>query len=432
MSGEQRTLTRRSFGSGVLGTSSLAVPGTASFDPLEPDPVTDWQATVPTGANANLTALSGGLIFASSPDAVHTFSAATGSHRWRYNRPDAVVLPDAISEGTAYVTHAGGFAAVDSDSGVQRWESDVGRFLLATKTRIFAGDETLHAFSPKDGALLWTFDLPETISGMAATPEILYIGSGEAVFAVDPTDGTIRWRYGQPNRKTDNQYVFPIEADPRTSSVLTWNYNERTVLSLRASDGTERWKSVVDTDPAPFPSLLTDRAALVVEDGDLVALDLVDGRQRWRFAPGERLIRALKVVGDVVLVNGEQRAYAVGLEDGQNRWHFDASGEIVDLTGDEDVTLVSASGENEFRVVRLTTDDGILRWSTDVSRRNLTVLTAENAVYVSTGTELRRLSTPAGAIGDVERCVASNRTAVLLATAALIAGAAAGVYRSFS
>lgn len=242
---------------------------------------------------------------------VFALDTETGDHRWTFGESggyssysdlaidDAIYVglgDDAIGSGTGSL-HAIGF------DGTERWTNDdVGSVyhrprLANDAVYVGSDDGVVRAFETDDGTERWATDLAvEGVDGesdptVAAVENVVFVGTG-ALLALDPSDGSVRWRYGDGGDRirdatvrdgvayvTDREGVVAVEGgERRWRTEFESNRWVRHVMEGRLvvehrydlhgldADGEKRW--VIESD---------DRQRSVVHDGTVYAGDAGDG-----------------------------------------------------------------------------------------------------------------------------------------------------------
>jgi outer membrane protein assembly factor BamB len=136
--------------------------------------------------------------------------------------------------------------------------------------RALARAERVH---PEPGR--WSEILPDWPFTMAADDAGAFVVVADDLLAVDPVDGTERWRV--PVGRT----VFFDPALDRDTVVVS---TEERFVALDRSTGTRRWDLAVGEHPSSAAIAATDGgpvALLPTEAGSVVAVDLATGAVRW-------------------------------------------------------------------------------------------------------------------------------------------------------
>jgi outer membrane protein assembly factor BamB len=240
---------------------------------------------------------------------------ATGREAWHV----AVDAPNpwaAADRRTVVLSTAGGFIALERDSGAVRWSVPTretpGPVALAPVPAadpvavVTTHEAGLVGLDAATGAVRWSLRLPGPVRGAPAVDAAsgavaLVTGGAEPRLRVlDARTGVPRW-----DRAVAAQASTPVFADDVVVVGAGDGQRHSTVAAYASADGSVRWSAAV---PASFqPGLVP-----AVADGDVYVLDQLDhvtrldgrtGTRRWsRDLRGAALVGAPVVVGGAVLV----------------------------------------------------------------------------------------------------------------------------------
>jgi len=170
-------------------------------------------------------------------------STADGSALWRYGGPSAAdgdFNPTAVTDNSRVVDDGTGTPPVvgTGSDGV-----------------VFS----LHA----DGTERWTFTASDSLQDGPVVGDLVYVcDASGTVYALEPSDGTLRWRAS---------FDDPVSVRPLPNGVLAISHGEddQTLASLRA-DGSERWRHTSSKD-LTAPAIRGDRVYVGAADGTVLA-----------------------------------------------------------------------------------------------------------------------------------------------------------------
>ena len=215
-------------------------------------------------------------------------------------RPDVSVM----FRGTPEHTGVASDRLFDGQGGV-KWRfatrSAVRSTPAVTATRLFigSGDSTLYALDRATGRLVWKFaaDGPVHASPAVAAGLVIAATLGGRIFAVSEAAGALRWSV--TTGATLPQNIAPAGA---------WDFY------------------------ASSPVITGQTIVIGSGDGQVYALDLMTGRERWRVKTGGR-VRATPSIHDGVAIVGsfDGRVYAVDVATGKTRWVHRTVGDSLDL-----------------------------------------------------------------------------------------------------
>jgi outer membrane protein assembly factor BamB len=192
----------------------------------------------------------------------------------------------------------------DGQGGV-RWRfqtrSAVRSTPAVTATRVFvgSGDSTLYAIDRASGKLVWQFAAGGPVHSSPAVARGLVVAAtlGGRIFAVNESSGALRWSI-------------------QTGATLPKNVSP-------AGD----WDFFVSS-----PVVVDQTIVIGAGDGNVYALDLTTGKERWRVKTGGKMRATPSVKDGVVVVGGwDGRVYAIELATGKTRWVHRTVGDTLDL-----------------------------------------------------------------------------------------------------
>ena len=170
-----------------------------------------------------------------------------------------------------------------------------------TATRVFigSGDSTLYALDRATGKLVWRFAAGGPVPSSPAVAHGLVIAAtlGGRIFAVSEATGELRWSM-------------------TTGPSLPKNIQPAGEWDLYASS----------------PVVTGSTVLIGASDGNVYAVDLTSGKERWRVRTNGK-VRATPSVHDGVAVVGsfDGRVYAIDVATGKTRWVHHTSGDSIDL-----------------------------------------------------------------------------------------------------
>jgi outer membrane protein assembly factor BamB len=241
---------------------------------------------------------------------------------------NAVFSPDGTTLYIPTSTPAGHLFAVDVALGTVKWVYEIsgvtygGGPLVAPDGTVYQcgeADMTVHAIKP-DGSSLWKNNLGGKMGAFPALSAdgTLYCatnGSGNKLYAIKAADGTELW-----SASLDGGTASAILID-NTGNVYAGSYGG---IFAFESDGTPKWTKpdYAVTERGAFAVKGTTLYATLRATGGLVALDMADGSEEWRFAVANGDSYFPVVDGDGVIYfsqKGTLTVYAVN-PDGTQKW----------------------------------------------------------------------------------------------------------------
>jgi outer membrane protein assembly factor BamB len=278
-------------------------------------------------ANPVLTS-DGQLLLPGYDHKLYSLNPATGSENWIYTgSKNRLVGSPLATENMIYQPSSdGNLYAVDL-TGKQVWEQQTGGPLWATPVAgtdcgciyVPSMDHFVYSFDASTGKKLWkSADLSAAVVGTPAVgPDgVIYVGTfGKEMVALNPTDGSIKWRF------TTQDWIWSGPAVE--NNVLYFGDLSGYLYALNTSDGTTLWRiqpqnAIVDT-----PVILGDKLYFTTE-ADTVYGVSTGGDILTSKVIGGLIYSAPVIVGDTILVaptNFDALLVALNL-DGNQKWTF--------------------------------------------------------------------------------------------------------------
>ncbi len=159
------------------------------------------------------------------------------------------------------------------------------------------------------------------------------------------------------------------------------------------------------------PAVSEGRLFTANESGDLMSVDLSNGKIAWKTSTGTRLVSGVAADAGVVVVSGAEGVIqAFDATTGQKRWKFEASTEVLSPPAVGNGTVVLRSLDN--RIVALDAETGNRRWYLQRSTPAL-ALHAEPGIVVADG--LAFVALPAGRLIALSSLTGAPRWEVAIA-----------------
>jgi outer membrane protein assembly factor BamB len=286
---------------------------------------------------------------------------------------------------------------------------------------------------------LWRFPTGGWVeSAPAVAGDTVYVSSRDrAVYALSAADGDEDWEFQTGISDTSSADTAASEEPMRSSPTVVdgtvyvggGNFEVRHrddriervadhtfLYALEADTGDLQWRFRTDDVIESAPTVVDGVAYVGCNSGTVYAVDVADGRERWRFSTaksGGRGIQTTPAVADCAVYVGswaDERVYALDAQDGSVTWRYEASGPVsaAPAVGDG-LVYVGVNGGGPL--VALSTDDGSLEWEyeTNGSVTGSSPAIADGTVYVGDqGESANRLHAVDATSGD-ERWSVSPR-----------------------
>lgn len=341
---------------GAIGTAAVAQDACAPpSGPAEPAAV--------AGGNAALSAPQPGPAPAAAP-----------TECWTGNSGNATLGGRAVAVGDVIATLSDanqvvGFAA----DGSEQWRVDLGEpgqglpggLTAAGDLFIAASPMGLYGLNADDGSVAWEVAINQArvtgstgATGPASVGDQVYAiansaGSDASVerwlLAVDAATGQERWRVSVAATLP----AGPVSADE--STVALWDGNSA-IRTFEPDSGDQRWLVDVETlgsAPAGTMTMANGLLVAMLATGELVALDVNDGSEVWRFTPDAPFTAAITMNAGTVYVNAETALYAIAAADGSLVWQAD---------------LQSQPSPFEYRPIPALADDLVILGTTEINQ----------------------------------------------------------------
>jgi outer membrane protein assembly factor BamB len=328
----------------------------------------------------------------------------TADERWSLDLGDDDAYLTGPTDGTLFARTPGVVHGIQTD-GTESWqlvvESDrpglqVGRLspYRSLERILYVHDEKrVYALDPADGSVRWRYEdawrpsVATTIPGLVVAYDDERLGRDDALVGLSADDGSESWRLA-----LDGGLWLSSHFDGETLYVGT---DEGMIYAVDPRDGDVRWRTEpldgeADSGDDPSPLVVTDSTDHVVfawrsKVGSLLALDAADGSVRWRFdadSDGHDLPGTIR--DGVLYLRQGSSLLALSTANGSERWRIDAEnfftwprvvGETVYVGNEEGVYALSAA-------------DGSERWwssaanfPTGVTERTLVATDREYSVF---------------------------------------------------
>lgn len=286
-------------------------------------------------------AIYNGIVYFGGEKGLFAVNSQSGQLLWLYGTNDSVQSSPSISEGLVYFGSTDGtFHAVDMKSGEARWTFSTNGSIYSSPIihegrAYFGGDDGFfYALTSDAGQLLWQFEVdgvidpemgmyPAIRSSAALFDRSLLFGntqiggaSADLVFyALDKDTGELQWTYPTWNSLTA----------PAASDGVVFFGTFMTFLGLDIEGGSPVTEFNTNWGISP-PAIMDGIAVFGSENGQLFALDLQTGKEKWVFDTG--LFTSITYApsisdGTVYFGCDDGVIYALDFERGDLLWEYD-------------------------------------------------------------------------------------------------------------
>ncbi|MFF7394204.1 PQQ-binding-like beta-propeller repeat protein [Streptomyces scabiei] len=279
-----------------------------------------------------------------------------------------------VAEGYAVVRHSHIIRVLDAVSGAEAWSagsafnrpSPMGDEALY----VSAGAGRLRAVALRSGRMRWEQPLRVRDDLAVYAAKTLYAPDEKGrVFALDTCGGSVRWSSPADDQQVaapllvNDDAVFALRAASPVGSPTVSSSGAGEVVALSVAEGVQKWRHRADCAVSPAWTLADDVLYVVEQAGDdtsvLVALDVATGRQVWRCSlPAP--VSAAVVSGEFLYVSGGRGGlYRVSRSDGTWRRSDTAATVLTASPVVADGTVVVNTGR---ALAAFDAEDGTSRW----------------------------------------------------------------------
>ena len=268
----------------------------------------------------------------------------------------------AIVDGTVYIGTIGGPVgssklrayAISAETGAIEWRFTPDDGLKGTpavtedSVYFTAFDGMVYALNRDDGTERWRVDIGSSVkSGPTLAEDLLLVGTkaGE-LHALDPEHGDEQWQATAPD-------VVNHRAAVTRSTVIVGN--DSGIVAIDLEDGTELWRFETNDKAGRDPVIYDGTVYVTCKDEHLYAVDLGDGTQKWRAPTNDDTIWTSPAVAYGRVYLGTPTVRAFDAADGSELWRTDIEGETPAVTSN---TLYVPAGR---KIYALDPADGSVR-----------------------------------------------------------------------
>jgi len=231
-------------------------------------------------------------------------------------------------------------------------------------------------------------------AGMTPAGDTLYVAFSTHIYALDLSNGNLRWHYPESIQGVAAQFYAPPAVTEDT--VIAGSYGApgtpEVLVGLDRSSGKERWRSeqpALDTlNTHVIGGIVAQDRRVYVPSTDhrLYALDPVSGTLTPFFEGAQNALWAAPlIVNDTLyLASLDHRLYALSAADGAKLWEFQAGGALAGTPAYADGVLYF--GGFDSQVYALDAQTGQARWTVSLEDNWVwgTPAVRDGTVYVST------------------------------------------------
>ena len=269
----------------------------------------EWR-TLTGGEVISSPTVSGNIVYVGSGDGrLYALDVRTGARRWMYEAGGAIATTPAVSRGRVFFgTRGGTYVAAEAGSGQRIWS-----FRTGAPLKLPWGHESGDYYVSS----------PVVVGGT-----VIFGGADGVVYALDVVTGEVRWRARTGGR---------IRSSPAVSAghVVVGSY-DGIVYCFSLRTGAERWRFATAGDTLQSEKFGFDRRSIQsspaiangvvyigARDGFLYALDLESGKERWHYDHKVSWVNASAAIADGMIYTASSDAafvQAVDAQTGIEKW----------------------------------------------------------------------------------------------------------------
>lgn len=214
---------------------------------------------------------------------------------------------------------------------------------------------------PAEDRLEWTLNTGDEVRGSASSAGgAIYIGSYDGnLYAVDETDGTVRWKFKAQRGIVSRPMPF--------NEMVIFGSEDRNLYSVSRLNGRAIW-SFRTNMPIRSSPIADERACIVgSDDGFLYRLDRIKGVVTWRYKTfGPIRSTPLQAGESIIFGSDDGYLYSVHAETGQLTWRHQVGSPVMSSPASAEGVVVVGASDGSVRGFNI--NDGKLLWSVQTGK----------------------------------------------------------------
>lgn len=270
-----------------------------------------WEYRTNAALSASPLIVDGVVFIGDGGGRFHAVELEDGKLLWRFDEAKDKILSGAVKgpDTVLFGSYDHYLYCLDRKTGVLRWKFQAemqvhGSPCIAGDVAVMAGcDGQVRAIGVADGVQRMSVKLEGNLAAAPAHRDgVVYLGSlsGEYL-ALRLVDAKVLWR----KEDQDGQFFSTAAV---TAEAAVFSSRSNAVFRVRPESGERVWtfvtKGGVDSSPVIHRSVVYVGSG----DGNLYALDLVDGRELWHFSAGSPIQASPAMVGTRLVMGTEDGA----------------------------------------------------------------------------------------------------------------------------
>jgi len=206
--------------------------------------------------------------------------------------------------------------------------------------------------------------------GLTANGGLVYLASGQHVYAIDYANGSEKWRFPSEALKNTEFYAPPaLTAD---GQLIIGSFNHK-LYSVDAASGTQRWVFEGAKDRYIAGPLVTDKAIYAPSsDGNLYALDL-NGKLLWTFTTEGAIWATPSTYAEcdcVYISSMDHHVYVADSDTGRQLWQSETlGGSVIGSPTFDAENMLLFVGTFDKEIVALDVQNGQIEWRVPTDER---------------------------------------------------------------
>jgi outer membrane protein assembly factor BamB len=212
--------------------------------------------------------------------------------------------------------------------------------------------------------------------GILTTDDTIYVAFATQVYAIDRDSGEQLWAFPPEPSSQMTFFAPPVLGE---GVLVVGDYNG-VLYGLDPTNGRKSW-DFAPTNEARFLGLLRysqfgrfvagaliegDTVYVGSADGNLYALDVRSGEEKWRFRAGNEIWSTpLLADGTLYITSLDHHLYAIDPTNGDEVWHYEAGGAIASTPVMHDGTLYFAAFDNLVYALDAQTQEVVWTYPTE-------------------------------------------------------------------
>ncbi|MBI2583376.1 MAG: PQQ-binding-like beta-propeller repeat protein, partial [Candidatus Aenigmarchaeota archaeon] len=233
---------------------------------------------------------------------------------------------------------------------------------------------------PIKNIVIWTKSVGSEIrSSPVVLNDRVYIGSANAIHALDARTGNITWSF---------QTGSPVHSTPAvsTNGIVFAGSSNNKIYALNASNGNKSWEYATGGAVESSPLLHGGIVYAGSNDSKIYALNASSGTKVWEYATGDKVVSSPAFYRGVIFIgSNDNRTYALNASTGTHIWNQTTGGRVRSTPAlHKGIVYV---GSDDSRIYAFITRDGRKLWEHDAGSpvSSPAILERNNGDMIATG-----------------------------------------------